>query len=94
MDSNVTYGIFGESYEYLCPLTIYIYCPKDYEQYIYGTYIDGSAFMDNIENDYTQKYILTYEDIEYMRNSQALTFPPTEKMQNVEMDPPFDSVIP
>lgn len=85
---------YGGSYAHLCPITIYIYCPREQENYLYGNTIDGSAFLDDIENNYTQKYVLTYEDIEYMRKSKALTFPPTAMMQNVEMDPPFDSIIP
>ena len=43
-------------------------------------------------NDNTiQKYILTYNDAEYLTQADALTYPPTAKMKDVEMYPSFDA---
>lgn len=64
------------------PLRIYIYDPDEFER--------TEDNMDLLEEAYMQKYVLSFSDSEYLRQTDSFTFPPNDKMRDIEMTPPWN----
>ena len=56
-------------------------------------YDDFLSYRDDVEalnNKVIQKYVITFDDFNYLGENECFTYPPTAKMQGVEMCPPLN----